>query len=280
MTHTTETNAHGWHWGSLAAIVAGVVIVVAVQALDGGTIFSLLQGPAALIVFGGTCAATLVSYSPRAVSDAMRAAREAFRGDHDDLDELSAQLVALSIRAHRGGLLALDAQLDRVTDPFVRNGLMLVVDGASHDMLRDALNVERMVEETREDLPARIFEAAAGYAPTLGILGAVLGLIRVMENLPTPSALGEGIAIAFVATVYGVGSANLVLLPIASRLRERAAARARRRELVTELLLDMQRRLNPRLVARKARRFASVPRVEDIARMVTSDTAAPVSLGA
>lgn len=262
-------------WGSAAAIGVGIVIVAVAQALDGGTFGALLQAPAALIVFGGTCAATLVSYSPRTVLDAARAAARTFRGSDDDLDELSAELVALSIRAHRRGLLALESEVDAVQDPFLRNGLALAVDGVSSDTLRDALNVERLAQESREDVPARVFEAAAGYAPTLGILGAVLGLIRVMEHLASPADLGSGIAMAFVATVYGVGSANLLLLPIAARLRERAAAAARRRDLMTEALIDVQQRINPRLVAQKARGFSKgLPRIEEIARRMAPPAAA------
>ena len=118
-----------------------------------------------------------------------------------------------------------------------------------------------------------MLESAAGYAPTLGILGAVMGLMRLMEQMPTAAALGPGIALAFVATVYGIGAANLVLLPIASRLRERAVTRGRRRELITNALLDMQRRLNPRLVAQKAGVFAPVPNVSEIVRHVSAQTA-------
>lgn len=258
-------------WGSLAAIGIGIVIVVAAQALDGGTLSALLQGPAALIVFGGTCAATLISYSPATVLDAVRAAIRTFTEDDDDLDALSAQLIALSIRAHRRGLLDLESEVEMVQDPFLRNGLALAVDGVSSDMLREALTVERQALESREDVPARVFEAAAGYAPTLGILGAVLGLIRVMEHLATPAALGNGIAMAFVATVYGVGTANLLLLPIAARLRERSAAASRRRDLITETLIDVQQRINPRLVAQKARVFTNaMPRVDEIARQMRS----------
>jgi chemotaxis protein MotA len=258
-------------WGSLAAIGIGIVIVVAAQALDGGTLSALLQGPAALIVFGGTCAATLISYSPATVLDAVRAAIRTFTEDDDDLDALSAQLIALSIRAHRRGLLELESEVEMVQDPFLRNGLALAVDGVSSDMLREALTVERQALESREDVPARVFEAAAGYAPTLGILGAVLGLIRVMEHLATPAALGNGIAMAFVATVYGVGTANLLLLPIAARLRERSAAASRRRDLITETLIDVQQRINPRLVAQKARVFTNaMPRIDEIARQMRS----------
>jgi chemotaxis protein MotA len=262
-----------FQWGSLGAVGVGILIVVAAQALDGGTFSALLQGPAALIVFGGTCAATLVSYSPSTVLDALRAAARTFSEDVDDLDELSAQLVGLSIRAHRRGLLDLESEVDTLQDPFLRNGLALAVDGVSSDMLREALNVERLAHESREDVPARVFEAAAGYAPTLGILGAVLGLIRVMEHLATPAALGSGIAMAFVATVYGVGTANLLLLPIAARLRERSAAASRRRDLITETLIDVQQRINPRLVAQKARVFANaLPRVDEIARQIRTSS--------
>lgn len=271
-THAHRTRQH-WQWGSLAAAGAGILLIVAVQALDGGRVLSLLQLPAAIIVFGGTVAATMVSYSPATMREALREAREAFRTPDEDFNALSTELVTIAIRAHRRGLLALDSQLDTVSDPFLRNGLTLVIDGASNEMLRDALQIERQAQDAREDTPARIFETAAGYAPTLGILGAVLGLIRVMENLPNPAALGSGIAIAFVATLYGVGSANLVLLPVAARLRERASARARRRDLMTETLLDVQRRIHPRLVAHKTRGFApALPRIDEIARRLSADT--------
>jgi chemotaxis protein MotA len=259
--------SHRWEWGAAAAIACGIAAVLAAQALDGGSVRSLLQLPAALIVFGGTAAATLVSFSPAVVRAAMRAAWQTFESRDDDLDALSTQLVALSIRAHRRGLLALESEIDSVRDPFLRNGVMLAVDGVSSETLRDALAVERLAQETREDVPPRVFEAAAGYAPTLGILGAVLGLIRVMENLAGASPLGSGIAVAFVATVYGVGLANLILLPLAGRLRERSAAASRRRDLVIETLVDVQQRINPRLVAQKARGFTStLPRVDEIAR--------------
>jgi chemotaxis protein MotA len=266
----TRDPSRRWQLSSLAAAVVGILIVGAVQVLDGGSAGSLLQGPAAIIVFGGTCAATLVSYSPRQLGDALRAARNAFRGQEEDLDEISMNLVALAIRAHRGGLLALESELERVKDPFLRNGLTLIVDGVSARTVRDALRAERAALEARDDIPPRVFETAAGYAPTLGILGAVLGLMRVMEHLSDASSLGTGIATAFVATIYGVGLANLVLLPIAGRLRERMAARSHRRDLIMEALFDVQRRLNPRLIAQKTRGFVSkVPRVDEVARMIS-----------
>jgi len=263
-----------WHWTSLAAVAGGGLLVVSVQAVEGGAVRSLFQLPAALIVIGGTCLATLVTYPPSAIRKAFTAAWFAFREDEEAFDTLGAQLVTLSVHAHRGGPAAIDQQIQYVRDPFLRNGLTLVADGVSLDLLRDSLAMERLSEEAREDLPIRLLESAAGYAPTLGILGAVLGLMRLMENLPSPAALGRGIALAFVATVYGIATANLLLLPIASRLRERVTAQARRRDLITETLLDMHKRLNPRLVAHKARGFANVPNVSDIVRQLGRDVPA------
>ena len=172
--------------------------------------------PRRLIVFGGTGIATLISYAPADIRTAIAAARRAFRDEDESLDGLCAQLVTLSVHAHRGGPAAIDQQVESVRDPFLRNGLTLVADGVSSDLLRNTLAMERLAEESREDLPIRILESAAGYAPTLGVLGAVLGLMRLMERMPTATALGPGIALAFVATVYGIGAANLILLPIAS----------------------------------------------------------------
>jgi len=262
-----------WHWTSLAAVGGGGLLVVCVQAVEGGALRPLFQLPAALVVIGGTCLATLVTYPPSAVRAAFTAAWFAFREDDEAFDSLGAQLVTLSVHAHRGGPAAIDQQIQYVRDPFLRNGLTLLADGVTLELLRDSLAMERLSEEGREDLPIRLLESAAGYAPTLGILGAVLGLMRLMENLPSPAALGRGIALAFVATVYGIATANLLLLPIAARLRERVTVKGRRRDLITETLLDMHKRLNPRLVAQKARGFANVPNVSDIVRQLGRDSA-------
>jgi chemotaxis protein MotA len=236
---------------SLLTLPLGIVVVLAAQMLEGGTPRALLQGPAALVVFGGTCAAVLVSYSPREVGRAARAAARTFARRSDDTQALMTRLVAIAGRAHRKGLISLEAEIDEIDHPLLRDGLSLIVDGTSIDILRDMVATERRARDADEELPARVFEAAAGYAPTLGILGAVLGLIEVMHHLSEPAALGSGIAVAFVATVYGVGGANLLFLPLAGRLRERAAAASRHRDLVGEALFAIHARTNPRLVAHK-----------------------------
>jgi len=253
---------------------AGVVIVLLAQYAHGAAVATLIQGAAALIVFGGTAGAVLLTFSLADVGAALAAAARAFRRQDHDIESLVATLVSLSMRAHRSGMLALDADLDTIADPFLSEGLMLAVDGTPPPVFRELLNVERSARDAQDEAPARVFEAAAGYAPTMGILGAVLGLMRVMENLDTPGALGAGIAVAFVATVYGVGVANLVLLPLAGRLRERAAVAARRREVIAHGLEAIHQRLNPRLVARRLRPFSeAAPRGRHTAAWMSDRTA-------
>jgi len=241
---------------SLLAVPAAVGVVLVSQLLDGGSARALLQPTAALIVIGGTLAATLISYAPGAVLDAVREAWRSFVNRDEDLGPLSTELVAMAVRAHRGGVLALEADIERVDDEFLRNGLALVVDGVEPALIRDLLATEMRARETLDDEATRIFEAAGGYAPTFGILGAVLGLMHVMQRLGTPGALGGGVAVAFVATVYGLGLANLLLLPLAGRLRERSLAAVRRRELVLEAVVALRSRMHPRLLAQTMRGLA------------------------
>ncbi len=243
----------GFDVASLIMAPLGMVVLVLAQRASGLTVQSLVHLPAALVVFGGTLGAVLISYSPRDIADACVAAWRAFRVVDDDIDALATMLVTMSVRAHRHGLMAIEADVETLGDPFLRHGLTLAVDQTETAVVEEYLAVERLAREVAEDAPARVFEAAAGYAPTLGILGAVLGLIRVMQDLGSPAMLGAGIAGAFVATAYGVGAANLILLPLAGRLRERAAQAARRRELISQGVCAIHKRTNPRLVAQGLR---------------------------
>jgi chemotaxis protein MotA len=243
--------------GSLVMLPLGIVVVLGAQILEGGAPRSLLQGAAALIVFGGTMAAVLVSYSPQEVLEAIRKVARTFRVVDTTTDKLAQRLVAIAGQAHRKGVMTLENELTAIDDPFLANGLALVIDGIAIEALRDITATERRARDADEEAPARIFEAAAGYAPTLGILGAVIGLIQVMQHLSEPGALGSGIAIAFVATVYGVGSANLIFLPLAGRLRERAHAASRQRDLIAEALFAIHARMNPRLVAQKLKALSA-----------------------
>jgi len=238
----------------------GVALVFLAQSVAGIPARALLQVEAALIVFGGTAAALLMTYTPRDLWAAVRATLDAFRTCRSDLDALAASLMGFAIKAHRRGLVSLDADVEDVAEPFLRDGLAFAIDEPSDAMVREILAVESTSRAADEEAPARVLEAAAGYAPTLGILGAVLGLIQMMRTVGATSGLGQGIAVAFIATVYGVGVANLVLLPLAGRLRERAAQAARRRELMTVGICAIHARLHPRIVAQKLRSCGVDPR--------------------
>ena len=238
---------------SLIGLPLGVAMIVGGHVLEDGKIGSLLQGAAGLIVFGGTLGAVFMSHSMADVREAWRSLRHVFIDDMPPPGQLLDSIGRLAVKARKDGILSLEDDLDSLSDPFMRRGLRLAVDGTNPTTLRHMLEAENDGREEYETAPARVYEAAGGYAPTVGILGAVLGLIHVMENLSDPGKLGAGIAVAFVATVYGVGSANLILLPIAAKLRSRALRRSRRREVVLEGVLAIQEGQNPRVIDQKLR---------------------------
>ncbi|MBS1818537.1 MAG: flagellar motor protein [Acidobacteria bacterium] len=233
---------------SVIGVPLTVAVVLGAQLLEGGAIRTLLQPTAALVVFGGTFAALLVSYPVGAVGGAVRAALRAFDAPAEPDEQLVKRLTEYASRARRQGVGALEAEIDVLHDPFLKRALELVVDGFRGPEVRRLLETDSETRELHDEEPADVLEAAAGYAPTLGILGAVLGLIHVMENLASPGRLGAGIAVAFVATVYGVGSANLLLLPLATKVRARARAEAVSREVVIEAISAIQLNTHPRLV--------------------------------
>jgi chemotaxis protein MotA len=238
---------------SALGVPLGLGFILIGQVLEGGALHSLLQTTAAVIVFGGTLGAVLVSSSLADVKGAWRSLSSVLYDEEVPEDEMIGTMTRLATKARRDGIMSLDDEVDDIADPFMRRGLMLAVDGTNPSTLRTMLEAESASRDERDEAPARVFEAAGGYAPTIGILGAVLGLIHVMENLSDPNKLGSGIAVAFVATVYGVGSANLLFLPIAAKLRSKAARQAKRRELILEGILAIQEGLNPRLIDQKLR---------------------------
>ncbi len=245
---------------SLLGAPIGLGLILAGQALEGGSVRTLLQLPAALVVLGGTLGAVLLSFGTADVRAAFRSLRTAYVDALEPAQMVIARVLAYSTRARRTGVLSIEPDLDAEPDPFLRRALAMAVDGATRAEIRQAMEVEMDARAEEEEVPSRVFEAAGGYAPTIGILGAVIGLIHVMENLTDPARLGSGIAVAFVATIYGVGSANLLFLPIASRLRQRADAAARRREMLVDAALAIQEGVNPRLIERRLSGFM-LPRV-------------------
>jgi len=244
---------------SILGVPIAVGVVLCAQTLEGGSVWSLWQPTAALVVFGGTAGAVLVSYRRDAVLRTIVAVWQAFghRWPEHEAETTLRRLVNYAIASRRKGLLALEPELERVPDPFMRKALALVVDGTTPKVARQILDIESRARRVTDEVPADVLETAAGYTPTLGILGAVLGLIHVMSRLNEPARLGSGIAVAFVATVYGVGAANLVLLPIATRLRGRARDAMLLREIVIEGAAALAEGLNPHLIEQKLQGFTN-----------------------
>ena len=236
---------------TLLGVPLGVGLLLLGQVIEGGNIGTLLQPTAALIVFGGTLAAVLVSFSPDDIRQSLTSLPSIFVVDRLPVERTIEKLLFYATRARRHGIISLQDMLDNETDPYLRKGLTLAVDSFDQDAIRDTLEIDAMSLEEHDERPARVFESAGGYAPTFGILGAVLGLIHVMEHLADPTKLGAGIAVAFVATVYGVGSANLILLPIASKLRVKARRARHHRELALEGILSIQESVNPAVLKQK-----------------------------
>jgi chemotaxis protein MotA len=233
---------------TLAGLVLAAAAILGGQILEGGSLGSLVQLAAFLIVIGGTVAAVMVQSPLPVFLDGMRLARWVVLPPAIDLPATIGQITGWASDARRDGILALERHVPAIGDAFTRSGVQMLVDGFEPQRIREALEVETDAWEERQRAAAKVWEAAGGYAPTIGILGAVLGLIHVMENLSDPAKLGGGIAVAFVATVYGVGTANLLFLPIAHKLKALIGREVRRRELVAEGVLAIANGENPKVI--------------------------------
>lgn len=233
---------------SIFGLVLSVVAIIGGQLLEGGHVDSLVQPTAFLIVIGGTLGAVLLQSPLRTVQKGMKMASWVFRPPTLDPLGLIEQLAHWSHLARKEGLLSLEAQTENLDDPFQRKGLQLLVDGAEPERLREVMEVEISTYESEMKQAAKIWESAGGYSPTIGILGAVMGLIHVMENLSDPSKLGAGIAVAFVATIYGVGAANLIFLPMAKKLMSNIARMVAIKEMYVDGLVGIANGDNPRII--------------------------------
>jgi len=240
---------------TVGGIALALAMILVGQALEGGHVGSILQATAAMIVFGGTIGSVMVAFPTKDFVRGVKMAGQAFGDKKHDLAGLARQIVELAGIARRDGVLALEGKLGEVQDPFLRRALGYVVDGVDADVTRESLEAAMEAEYQEANVAAKVWESAGGFAPTIGILGAVLGLIHVMENLADPSKLGGGIATAFVATVYGVGSANILFLPMANKLKRKIGLAKEQRVLITEGVLAIQEGLNPRVLEEKLRAF-------------------------
>ena len=236
---------------SLFGLLIAITGIIGGQLLEGGTLGSLFQLAAFFIVFGGTLGAVMLQ-SPRHVFfNGLRMGRWVFVPPHPDLKLLISQVVEWSVLSRRDGILMLENRLSEIHEPFIRKGVQLLVDGNSAEKIREVLEVEVDTHEQLSWQSSRVWESAAGYAPTIGIIGAVLGLVHVMQTLGEPSKLGAGIAVAFVSTIYGVGLANLVFLPVANKLKSYIMVESKRRTLVIDGLMMIANGEHPLFIETK-----------------------------
>ncbi|KAA0947290.1 MULTISPECIES: flagellar motor protein [unclassified Pseudomonas] len=240
---------------SLLGIILAFVAIIGGNYLEGGHIGALANGPAALIVIGGTVGAALLQSPLSSFKRAMQILIWIIFPPRVDLPGGIDRVVNWSLTARKEGLLGLEGVADAEPDSYARKGLQLLVDGAEPEAIRSILEVDFYTQESRDINAAKVFESMGGYAPTIGIIGAVMGLIHVMGNLGDPSQLGSGIAVAFVATIYGVASANLLLLPVASKLKSIAMRQSRYREMLLEGILSIAEGENPRSIELKLQGF-------------------------
>ncbi|ANS76059.1 flagellar motor protein MotA [Paenibacillus yonginensis] len=248
---------------TIIGILIGIAAVVGGFLWEGGHMGGLLQVTAALIVFGGTAAAVMVSFSPAKLKTIPKALAFAFRSRRHDSEALIEDISNMASISRRSGLLALERQGEAHTDPFLREGVQLVVDGTDQPLVKEIMELEIDAHESRWEGFAKIFEAAGGYAPTMGIIGTVMGLIHVLGSLQEPTDLGPSIALAFTATLYGVASANLIFLPIASKIKSRSEEEVQRMEMITLGVLSLQNGDHPLLLRKKLESFAAGPREAD-----------------
>ena len=236
---------------TILGLLLGIGAILGGNVLEGGHMSALFQATAFLIVIGGTTGAVMVQYSLPVFIRSMRMSIWVFFPPKINMEAEIQKIVAWSNISRKEGLLGLEQFLESEQSLFIRKGLQLVVDGNEPDSVRNILEVDLDANERVGKLAAKVYESMGGYSPTIGIIGAVMGLIHVMNNLADPSKLGSGIAVAFVATIYGVGFANLIFLPVSSKLKTIVSEQAQLNELITEGIISVAEGENPRNIETK-----------------------------
>jgi len=234
--------------GGITVAVGGITLGLV---LEGGRVSQILQPTAAIIVFGGTIGAVMLQFPMSVILQAAKQLRSVFFEQKSTAQQTVQQLVGYANQARRSGIVSLDDELDKINDPFLKRSLMLAVDGTEPEELRKMMESELLARAEEEDLVSRVFESAGGFSPTIGIIGAVLGLIQVMQHLQNMEEVGKGIAVAFVATIYGVGAANLIFLPCAGKLKIRLRHQQVLREMTLEGVISILEGMNPHVLEGK-----------------------------
>ena len=234
--------------GGIALAVGGITLGLV---LEGGRVAQILQPTAAIIVFGGTIGAVMLQFPMPVLRQAARQFRSVFREQNTNALQTVHQLVSYAHQARRAGIVSLDDELEDIREPFLKRSLTLAVDGTEPEELRKMMESELNARAEEEELVSRVFESAGGFSPTIGIIGAVLGLIQVMQHLSNMEEVGRGIAVAFVATIYGVGAANLIFLPCAGKLKIRLRQLQIQREMTLEGVISILEGMNPHVLEGK-----------------------------
>ena len=242
-------------FASIGGIALALIGILAGMMIEGGSIGQITQPTAAMIVLGGTAGAVMLQFPMNIFLAAIQQAARIFFSDVTDGEQTLQQLVQFANKARKSGIVSLDQDLPSVDDPFLKQALMLAVDGTEPSEVRKIMQMEMDNKAEMEEKIPQVFEAAGGYSPTVGIIGAVLGLIQVMQHLDNIDEVGRGIAVAFVATIYGVALANLICLPAAGKLK----IRHREEQLIKEMMLEgvvcILEGMNPRMIETKLRTF-------------------------
>lgn len=240
---------------SILGLVIGIAVILGSQMLESGGNVSIIHPTAAIIVFGGTLGAIFLSFSFNTILASVTSLKKVFLPEQFDVNGLITEMVNLTDLTRREGNLSLEPIINNIQNDFLRKGIQLVADSANPRVIKEIMNTQIDYEEESHLVNAKVLEAAGGYAPTFGIVGAVLGLIQVMQHIAEPAQLGQGIATAFIATVYGVGIANIVLLPLGAKIRMRAREEIVIKEMIVEGVLSIHSGENPAVLEEKLNSF-------------------------
>ena len=243
--------------GTVAGILLAIGGIVAGLLLEGGNLGQILQPTAAMIVFGGTLGAILIQFPLSVVIASFKDLAKVLFVRGEKAQAVIAQLIVFANKARRQGIVSLDADIEAIAEPFLKKALMLAVDGTEPEQLRKMMELELDNQSEQEERVPQVFESAGGFSPTIGIIGAVMGLIQVMQHMDKMEEVGRGIAVAFVATIYGVGAANLFLLPAAGKLKIRIRQSQVMREMMLEGVISILEGMNPRMLEMKLLGFQS-----------------------
>ena len=239
------------NFSAIIALVAAVLLILASHRADGESMVSLLQPSAFMIVLGGTFCAAVVNFKPSTLMTALRSSVDVFLERQPSQIKVIDEIIYLAHQAKMKGLFYLNNLVDDIQDPFLKRGVQLSIDFNTPQMIYDILKAEISYDEEEELINSRVFEALGGYAPTFGIVGAVFGLIQIMGYIQQPDILAQGIAVAFVSTLYGVGFANLLFLPVAGKLKMNTRERILLKEVVLQGIVSIQMEESPMVIEEK-----------------------------